>query len=337
MKGMTTAMESNQTAAGNCSRLSLEDRIIAGIVAAVADSISAGCCVFVIFLIVIFKKHVFSTQRVILYLTITVLLYSIVRIIKDGSAKVLFINNKMCIGTAFTCQYLATSILVAINCILLELFLKGILNKNLNKLEWFYPFLIFLLPAPITVIPLITDNYGATRASCSIQDFDPFSCQRSVRGLILHIILWWLPASLTIVLGGIGYITTFIYLSVQSSQYNAMNDPDWQAKQKRLKEDFKYLRYYPPLFLLIQLIPIADGIYNFFRPNNPILTLTILSNTVTGLLGGFVAVMFTLDPLTRKRLNRSHLKAACLLNVCNKDDVNEYPVLVSSVTDSLKA
>ena len=328
-------MKCNQTA-GNCSILSVDDRIVVGIVAAVADFISIICCIFVIFLIIIFKKYVFSTQRVILYLTITVLLYGIARIIRDGSAKMLFTNNTMCVGIAFTCQYLATSILVAINCIMLELFLKGIFNKNLDKLEWFYPFLIFLLPAPITSIPLITDNYGATRASCTIQDFNPYNCERSVSGLILHIILWWLPAALTIVAGGIAYVTTFIYLSAQSSQYNAMNDPDWKAKPKRLKEEFKYFRYYPPVFLLIELIPIVDGIYNFLHPNSPILAMTILSNTITGLLGGFVAVVFTLDPLTRQRLRRSHLRAACMLNVCNKDDVSEYPALVSSVTDSLE-
>ena len=324
----------NETNLSHC-QLCLEDRIVVGITAAVADCVSFLCCLFIIFIIFVYKKYVFSTQRLILYLTIAVLLYSITRIVMDSNAKTLFNNDPLCVAVAFGCQYLATSILIAVNCILFEVYIKTILNKNTGKLEWLYPFVIFLLPAPITVIPYLTNNYGPSRTICSIQDFNPQNCTHKVTGIVLHAILWWVPVCLTIIGLGVGYAIALIHLSVQSKRYSSKYDPDWKAKRERTKEDLKYFRYYPPVLMLIEMVPIADSIYNFFRPDNPVLALTIISHMTTGLFGGFIGILFTLDPHTWKRLKLTHLRAACLLNICRKDDVKEYPALISTNTDSL--
>ena len=327
-------MAENQTA--NCSSFSHEDRVWIGIAGATAATISAICCLFTLTLILIFKKYAFRTQRLVLYLIISVFLYSIARIITDGSASVLFDNRPLCITLAFVCQFMALCILSSVWCILLELYVTGVLMRGLRRLEWAYPFVI-LLPALVTIIPIITNSYGPTEATCEIQGYDFRKCTRNVPGLVLHAVIWWVPAYLTIFAGSVGYIITVVCLTRKSRQYagSAVFTPGWRDIPEQVKQDIKYLRWYPPLFLFIELIPIANGIYDFILPHKPILALWILAHITTGLSGGCLAIIFTLDPYTRKRLTWSHIRAACLYNVCRREVVEEYPVLTGH-SDSLR-
>lgn len=326
-------MAGNQTA--NCSHFTLDERVLIGTAGGIAATISTICCLFTLTLILVFKKYVFSTQQLVLYLIISVFLYSIARIIMDGSATILFKNQQLCIGLAFCCQYMASCILVSVWCILFELYVRSVSARDIGKLKWIYPFVIFLLPALVTSIPLFTGSYGPTRANCLIQDFNPINCTRNTLGLVLHAVIWWVPTYLTIMTGAVGYIIAVMCLTRESHKYSALINPRWRDIPERIKQDLKYLRWYPPLFMLIELAPIANGIYDFVVPDKPILELWVLAHIITGLMGGFLAIIFTLDPYTRRRLTRSQLRAACLYNICRKEVVEEYPTLVSH-SDSLK-
>lgn len=330
-------MEQCDQPISNCT-FSLEQRKIVGILGSVAAFVSTICCLFTLFLILVFKKYTFSTQRVVLYLIVCVLLYSASRLALDGSSSVLFdtCHINLCISLAFLTQYFATCALFAIACIIVDYFNTSILLRKTRKLEYFYPVVIFVISAVIASIPLPLKMYGPTRISCTIQDISPVNCTRKNIGLALNISLWWAPIYLVILLGFLSYVIGLCFLRKESRRYKAFVNSGQRDVYETVKNENKYLQWYPLLFMIIEIVPIIDAVYAFFSPTTLNFPLAIIAHIITGLIGGIVTIVFTLDPHTRKRLKYSHLRAAFVNSLCRKRVVEEYPILPSNITDSLQ-
>ena len=320
--------------AGNCSNITEYDLKIVGITIAVAYSISILSSLFVLMVMVIYKKYVITTQRLILYLTITIMLDAIANGLMGANYNLIYKNKAFCVTLAFLTQYFALSILLSVACAIVELALRMICRRESGPIEWVYIPVIFLLPATISWIPFIHDGFGLVDGFCDILTVNTVDCTRDTYGLVLKITIWWVPLYLTVIGGTIAYVTSLCILHRSKKKYTPMIESNRDIIHQRTMDDVSYFKWYPLLIIVINLIPIINTTVNFVRPQQPIISLWVITVIIKGLQGGFLAIAFTLDPKTRKRLRWRYFRAACLENVACREVSEEYP-FVSGLTDSL--
>ena len=286
---------------------------------------------------VTYKKYVFTTQRLILYLTISVLLNVTMNAI-DGGGYHFFSKHKIsCEVIGFLKVYFAWSILLSLLCIIIELALNSICQKTSGLIERVYVPVIFLLPATTTWIPLIHGAYRRVNGVCDIQTINPANCTRSTYGLVLDVFLWWIPVYLVIFIGTIIYITVLCQLRHNRHKYTPLVELDREIVYQREVQHVSHLKWYPLLYFAINLIPIVNSSLEYWKPNKTNLTLLIISTIIKGLQGSFIAIVFALDSKTRKRLKWKYFRAAFLQNVLCRENIEEYPILATNYSDSLKA
>lgn len=306
-----------------------------GIAGAISGSVSIISCLLVLSLMVIYKKYVFSFQRLIIYLTISILLDDIDRTLQGAFYEQLSTNWRLCKALAFLSQYWSLCILLAVACVLVEMFLQVIARWDTNRLQLLYPATIFLLPAIVAWIPFVTGSYGFTGCFCSIRYTDLATCAKDTRGMVMKIILWWVPFNLTAVFGGLAYICILCSISRQRKQYSALIEVDRNIQYEQFVRDVGYFKWFPLILLIINIVPLVADLHNFFSNSQPLGELWAVSAVVKGLQGGVIAVAITLDPNTRKVLNCRSLTGAWYNNVLRKKSVEEYPIIAGRITDSL--
>lgn len=319
----------------NCSNLSSVDLKVIGITGAITSSISLIGCMLVILIMIVYKKYVFTTQRLILYLTLSVSLDSILHIIQGWSYHILPTSTDYCMAIGFLKQYLAWCIILSIISILIELSLRVVCKRGSGTVECLYVPFIYLVPLVISWIPFIKHSYGDNDGSCSILIIIPGSCKRDQLAFILDITLWWVPLYITFLLVVIVYLAILCHLNVSKKQYTPLVELDREAIYQRTMNDIGYLKWYPLLYMFINIIPIITATISYARPYEDEFALNILSTIIAGLQGGFIALAVTLDPSTRKRLGCKSFCAAVKENVLCRDTAEEYPILEGSFTDSL--
>ena len=93
--------------------------------------------------------------------------------------------------------------------------------------------------------------------------------------------------------------------------------------QKTVSE-IHYLKWYPLIYILINLIPIAAYTVYYVKPDGPGLALIIIAMIIRRMQGAFILIAVTMDPKTRKRLKWRHNKAAFIENVlCKYSNIEE--------------
>ena len=325
---------SNWTDDDNCTtKLKRDDWKLIGISGAVSSCLSILGCIFIIAIMIIYKKYVFATQRLIIYLTISILLNTIGQLLQRISYDKIYEQHTYCSVLGFLSQYFSTCILLSITCILIEMLMRVVFLREGGRLEWLYISAIFLLPATISWIPFINDAFGAVHCFCSIKTIK--HCEKYTHGIVLQALLWWVPLYSTIMFGIVSYLLILCQLSRQRKKYTAMIDVDRDIIYHRTLEDVGYFRWYPILYVIVDLIPIASSIHDFFVPNNPIVSLWIATSIIKGLQGGLFAIAVALDPNTRKRLTCKSLRSAFIHNILMKESTEEYPITSGDLSDSL--
>ena len=174
----------------NCSSWSKDNTIVIGITEAVTAFVSILGCLLVIAIMVIYKKYLFTMQRLVLYLTISVLLDAITNCIMGGSYSIIHSSKYYCMLLGFLVQYFSWCILLSVVCVIIELALRMICQRESGRIEWTYIPVIFLLPATTSWIPFIHEAYGPVRGTCTIQTVKPNNCSRDAYGLALMAVLW---------------------------------------------------------------------------------------------------------------------------------------------------
>ena len=137
-------------------------------------TVSKLCCFFILFIIILFKKYRSTPQRVILYLTITVLLYSGVFILHGVRTKLDpdYDSDPLCVIAGFLDQVASWMELIAICCLTFDLFVRVLfLWDNTKKFEVVYFLLIFVFPFTFNWIPFIRKTYGFAGSYCWIRQY----------------------------------------------------------------------------------------------------------------------------------------------------------------------
>ena len=310
----------------NCSN-PFNDPIYAKVaaVAAASGSISFLASCFVIFIIVLFKKWRFFTQRLILYLAISAALESLAFILQRtdyDNVETTHYNN-FCIFAGFLSQVTAWMVLNSVISIMASLLLTAFTSKRAGRFEIVYTLLIFVFPLMINWIPFINTSYGRAGAWCWIRSKDDGTCQKLHFGQVLQLVLWYIPLYVIMFILIILYVIVLVKLHRTKRRWTGTFDQQGKKTQELMAQEMLSLIAYPLVFFLLNITPFINRIHNLADPQNPNIVLWFISAVLFPLQGGVIAIAFCLDPETRKRLNLPNFKAAFMTFGKNKV-VKEY-------------
>ena len=308
------------------------------IVAAVSSGsamVSALCCLFVIGLIFFFKKHVFFIQRLILYHCLAALLRSfstMLRFYRLALPSESRAANVLCAIAGFTNQVTFWFLLVDYSVITFTLLMTVVFRKNMARLEGLFIVLIFVLPLTFNWIPFINNAYGREGPWCSIRNLNFDDCTDFKFGIILRNILQNVPQYVFLALLSLTLIIIILYLIYQ--RY-CKTGKDVHELKKRLNKEVWPLFFFPFGVVLLNVVPVINRLYISASENgNPSYALWILSAILSPLQGGYIALVYTLDRGTLRRLSYKSL-AAMLCGKREDEVVQEYPMESSERSESV--
>ena len=224
-------------------------------------SFVASACAIVV-AVGFYKAHKVFSQRLVLYLLTSALVYSGIRIVQSA---VKYQNNpEMCKTPAFLLQYAAWLKMLCTSWIILYLYVLAEFTRNLNerKHEVFYVISSVLIPLPVAFVPLFTNTYGSAGALCWIKSTDS-NCKTLRTGIIEQFVLWYGPLIVVTVLDILAIIRIASILCKRAWNYNReVRDPLLPNQNHRaaLKEVLP-LMVSPVIYHATFLIALADRIY----------------------------------------------------------------------------
>ena len=289
-------------------------------------------CLAIFLQILIFKRYKEDTQRLLLYLIISVSMNSINSIVR-GAGYEMVGDTVFCIAVAYVSSYTSGCILVAICCIGAEMLIKIIFEKRSGKpVQILYFILIFILPIFIYLIPFYGGLYGQSGPTCWITSLNFDNCTRNQMGEIEQGVLWNIPLFFLIVAGSILYVITLIIFHQRMKKYkNYYTDQRERLVAQKALEETKQYRWYPLIFFMINIVPFITRFTPFMGdpPMWLVMTLWIITALIDGLQGMVIAAVFTLDPETRSRLTWKSIRGACILNWGPYEACNGYIGILS--------
>lgn len=321
----------------SCSYYSSQEYLAVGILHTVFGAISFLATLFVIGLIVLFKKYRFFVQRLVLYISLAAMLFVLVDAIRNVDY---FPQNeateRYCMAIGFMSQYAHWAMLMAMCMLTLDILLRLRLdtpdkNEATKQFEFFYIAVIVFVPLALNWIPFVFGAYGKAGDWCWIRDtHGPPNCTTWYTGVVLQFTLWWGPfvfLSLSLV---VSYVAIIIKLQVEKRRWQGQYNPEEQIIRKNLRKEVRSLVWFPIIFIIFVLFPLINRLQNAIT-NKPILVLWILHAVIAPLQGGFIALAYALDPETRKRLNWRDLSGACRnFFRAEQGTVREYSAVVAT-------
>lgn len=297
-------------------------------VRAVLAGISLLCCIGMIGLIVLFKKYMFFTQRLILYLAIATLTYSIVSALNVEGYKA-YRNDSIrsyCVFTGFLEQVTSWWVLLAVTNIMTDLFVKVMFQKVTERFELVYVLVTFGVPILIAFIPFIQLSYGPSGAWCWIRGNQYTDCNSFLLGTLLQFILYYMPLYGLMIALLVMLIIVFVKLRKQRMSWTGNFEPAVLEMRKKMSKEVFPLISYPIIFLVLNIFPLILRITNAAHPNEPVLALWFLSAAVFSLQGAVITLAFALDPETRQHLTIAHITAAIKRLGTKESSVEEYQI-----------
>ena len=295
--------------------------------AAVSGFVSLLASCFVIFVIVLFKKWRFFTQRLILYLAIVAALKSSATILQrvDYRNESAQFYRGFCIFGGFYSQVTTWMILNVIVTITVSLLVTAFRNKPPEKYEPFFLVFIFLVPITFNWIPFIHLSYGRAGPWCWIRSEDPVSCEKFRFGQLLQFTLLYIPVYVILLILMVLYGIVLVRVHRNQKKWTGRFNPAAETLRKITARQILPLILFPFVFIVLYFPLLVNRIHGFIDPENPLPALWIVGAILFPLEGGGVAIIFALDPKTRRRLRVASIKAAFSDFMKNKV-VKEYPV-----------
>ena len=328
-------METNLSHKNVCSVFDTRPYVIVAAVSAGSALVSALCCIFVISLIFLLKKHYFFIQRIILYHSLAVLVRSLstaLRFHRLGYGDESSALDTLCTISAFTGQVTLWVLIMDSLVISFVLLMSAFFYKNVARLEGLYVVLIFVFPLTFNWIPFINNTYGQFGAWCWIRVINYEDCSVHEFGAILRLVLWNVPFICNHILLVPVYLFTLAYVAKQHcckprgrDTYNSK----METVKKHLNEEVWPLLFFPLGIILFNLFPVVNAIYGTVS-TEPSYALWMLHAIFSPLQGGYVTLVYLLDRDTRKRLTYRSVKST----LTTKGTVQEYYIEAGGISDS---
>ena len=296
--------------------------------------VSALACLLVIGGFVYFKKYLFFTQRLVLYLSIAAVLNSIAEMIRlhsvlqdTGSGW----QMHFCVFSGMLEQISGWWQLLAVFCITFSVFLKVMFNARPERIELLLLVGIFIFPLTFNWIPFINSTYGQAGAWCWIRN-ENSDCTLFEFGQYLRFTLWYAPLYIILIVLLVGYFIILCKLRSLKRKWHGRYDPEAEEEKERMQKEVRPLLWYPVFYIVLTIFPLVNRIQGAISPNNPNLVLWVLQAISDPLQSAFVSVAYALDSETIRRLDWRQA-----LMVCRRSpQVREYRYQTNSrLSDSL--
>ena len=236
-----------------------------------------------------------------------------------------------CVFAGFFIQVSAWMVLNAVTSIMFYLVISIFSTKNPEKFELFFLLYTFIFPLTFNWIPFINLTYGKAGAWCWIRSLDEH-CDKYEFGRILQLALLYVPLYIIIFLLIVIYLIVLIKLHLAKKQWTGKFDLQTERVRQQVVQEILPLMAYPVIFFVFNIPPFISRIYNQVAPR-PVFW--FLAAIIYPLQSGVIAIVFSLDPETRRRLTLANFRAA-FSELCTKYNIVEYPIQNISNDESLK-
>lgn len=296
---------------------------------------SAACCLAVIVIIVFYKKYNVFAQRLVLNLAIAALIHSLsYPLARVDYYSDLRLMDPYCYFGSFFNMYSAWVEVLALMCIVVHLFVGGILGRPTHKFEPAFWISTYTLPILWSWIPFIHHAYGTSGAWCGIRVLDE-NCNSFSFGKSLQFALWYIPLYTLLFITCVISLLVAIKVRKDISRWSGLYDADTKAKREKMQKEVTPLLWFPAIYLILNTFSFIDRIYNAAEPNDPVVELTFLHALTSPFRGAFVALVYALvDPATRKRL-RWHVMMASCKDYFHGAQVVEYAAVIDDTESSI--
>ena len=330
--------ESGDNGSDNCTDYDTpEFRAIAAVNSALGG-VSFFACLLVIGLIFLFKKHRFFNQRLILYLTIAAALNTLSMLTE---ATIYYPQtkafDKYCSVSAYFQQVAGWAQVLAVTCITIELLLKVFFKLQTNRplLEIIFIIVIFVVPLLFNWIPFINEKFGKSGPWCWIISQNDNCTEDDIEGIVLSLTLWYATVYPLLLILSLAYVTVLISIWYQKYRYQGVFDPERQRRRNMMLSEVRPLLWYPLIFFSIELFPLMNRLYELFSPHRDTIFFWWMHAIVVPLEGGVIALVYALDPETRKRLRWSIFKMYLFECFNRRGNIDDYDFESDAMTDSL--
>ena len=293
------------------------------------------CCASVVFIIILFKKYKFYTQRLILYLSVVTMIHAFSYILtRVNYYTPRPINDPYCYFSGLLNHYTAANGVLSIWCITLNLLAKTLCNRSTVKAEPLLVTVILFLPALWMWIPVWLKAYGTAGGWCSIRSVNS-DCTPFRYRVALRFGLWYVPLYVLMLVIVVSLVLAAVKISRSSKKWVGKWDPEVVVKRQMLKREILSLIWYPLIYLLLNSFSLIEQIYDAFHPMNSSAILTYLRIFTSTLRGAFIAMAFGLDRETRSRIRLTQCKAACMEWAGSRETrIEDHSILNSSFQES---
>ncbi len=332
-------MDTNCTTS-NASQFANSTYSIVSAVSVLVGFVSFLACIFTIISIILFKQYYLFNHRLVLYLAISATIFSLSVTIQrvDYQQETGTFYTNFCIFSGFFNQISSWMILDAVTSITLSLIIRAFFRRNPQTFDCVFVFFIFFFPFLFNWVPFIKSAYGKSGAWCWIRSMDENMCQTFKFGVLMQLLLWYVPLYAIILIQMVLFVLVIIKITHHKKYsmidgYVPYNQTDGQ---ETIKETVPMLAY-PVIYFVINIFPFVNCIYEFVRPAHPSVALWFISGIFNGLIGLLITVAYLVDPQTRRKLNRANVKAV-LASWCihRRNTVYDYSIPADNSSDSLR-
>lgn len=286
-------------------------------------------------IIILFKKYVFFTQRLILYLAISALSFSLFTFMDLDPTSAYTEESALvyCTIIGFFEQITLWWIVLATTVIMVVVFIKVVFKRNTEKLELLYAFIIFGLPFVFNWIPFIKMTYGPVGGYlCWIRHSNINDCTKDSFGFWLSLALYYLPINVIMVTVSILLIIAFVFAKRQQKVWQGKYSHENKRLQKQVELEIRPLIAYPLIFMitnLVSLLALIFGLISTGNLNTVYYVIIVIATIVFRFQGILITLAFTLDPETRRTLKWHNIKVAFQQCFHKGEEPKEYPIEVS--------
>lgn len=270
------------------------------------------CCIFIAFIIVLFKKYKFLSQRLIFYLTISTffqsILYATTNFYIAGKASH-GMHTGLCILQGYWTLFFDWLTFILVLCICFNVFWSAVSLKKTDSFEKWYIVIAITVPIVICCFPFIDNSYGPAGLWCWISSKRDGGIH--VIGATLQFVLFYGPLWVFSIMIVILLTIAVVILHRRSQKHEGLGSVAVQ-QQQIWKEEIRPVFFFPIAYIMILIFPsinrlrlaagatdISQGAEFFFWFMHSI-TLTFH--------GALYALLFACDKQTLSRIRWTHIK-----------------------------
>lgn len=289
--------------------------------------------------IIILKKHLIFTQRLILYLTISTALHQLTVVTQGAVYLPQYDDSIYCMISGYLNQWTSFSIIMAVFLITVNLYLTTVTEYNYGRYsDVIHILLIFLLPLLINLLPFINYSYGPWGPWCWIKAYSDDNCTDNSYGKAFRISLWYVPVAVLMVLLCAVNITIYCKTKI-GIQYPVTVDKGHASLQRRkvIKNEVQPLLWYPGIFLFLNIFSLINGIILISHTSDTHTVPWGLEALLTSPSGLLISIAYTLDTGTVKRLRQCSLRGEYNNTLKNRQSIACYPAIQAGSDSILKS